>query len=125
MAKSYRQGRIGEEIRRIISEMLLSEIKDPRLSGLVSITGVDVTRDVSYATCYITILGTGNGGMPTDEEKEEVLAGFNSVKGMIKREIGHKIRLHHVPELIFKIDESIEYGRHIDELIEKLNKGDR
>ena len=121
MAKGHRQGRLGEEIRKIISRMLVTEVKDPRLSGMVSITGVDVTSDGSYATCYISILGTGEDQMPTEEEKEEVLAGFNSVKGLLKKEIGRSLRLRHVPELIFKIDSSIEYGRHIDQLIASLN----
>ncbi len=125
MAGGYRQGRVSEEIRRIINEMLLREIKDPRLSGLVSVTGVDVTRDVSYATCYVTLLGRGSDGMPDEEEKEEVLAGFRSVKGLIKRKRGGELRLRHVPELVFKIDESIEYGRHIDDLIEQLNREKR
>ena len=119
MGKGYRQGRLGEEIRRIISQMLLSGIKDPRLSGMISISAVDVTSDGSYATCYVSILGSGENGNPTDEEK--VLAGFRSVKGLIKREIGHQIKLRHIPELIFKIDKSMEYGRHIDDIISRLD----
>ena len=121
MGKGYRQGRLGEEIRRIISQMLLSGIKDPRLSGMISISAVDVTSDGSYATCYVSILGSGENGNPTDEEKEQVLAGLRSVKGLIKREIGHQIKLRHIPELIFKIDKSMEYGRHIDDIISRLD----
>ena len=121
MGKGYRQGRLGEEIRRIISQMLLSGIKDPRLSGMISISAVEVTSDGSYATCYVSILGTGEKGAATDEEKEQVLAVFKSVKGLIKREIGHQIKLRHIPELLFKIDSSMEYGRHIDEIISQLD----
>lgn len=120
MGKGYRQGRLGGEIRKIISQMLLSGIKDPRLSGMISISAVDVTSDGSYATCYVSILGTGEGGNPTEEEKQSVLAGFNSVKGLIKREIGHQIKLRHIPELIFKIDSSAEYGRKIDSILDTL-----
>lgn len=120
MGKGYRQGRLGGEIRKIISQMLLSGIKDPRLSGMISISAVDVTSDGSYATCYVSILGTGEGGNPTEEEKKSVLAGFNSVKGLIKREIGHQIKLRHIPELIFKIDSSAEYGRKIDSILDTL-----
>ena len=57
MTKGYRQGRIGEEIRRIISEMLLSDLKDPRLDSMISITDVEVTKDNSYATVYFSPLG--------------------------------------------------------------------
>ena len=57
MGKGYRQGRLGEEIRRIISEMLIHGVKDPRLSGMISLTGVEVTSDGSYATCFVSFWG--------------------------------------------------------------------
>ncbi len=120
MGRGFRQGRLGEEIRRIISEMLLREIKDPRLSGLVSISAVEVTSDGSYATCYVLVLGSDPAQEATDEEKEQVIKAFNSAKGLIKREIGHQIKLRHVPDLIFKIDTSMEYSRHISKIIDSL-----
>jgi len=120
MGRGFRQGRLGEEIRRIISEMLLREIKDPRLSGLVSISAVEVTSDGSYATCYVLVLGSDPAQEATDEEKEQVIKAFNSAKGLIKREIGHQIKLRHVPDLIFKIDTSMEYSRHISNIIDSL-----
>lgn len=125
MGRGYRSGRLGEEIRRIISEMLISEIKDPRLqSAMVSISGVDVTSDGSYATCYVTVLTAGSAGAElTDEQKaiqDDVLAGMNSAKGLFKKEIGKKVKLRHIPELIFKIDNSMEYGRHISKVIKEL-----
>ena len=118
MGKGYRQGRLGEEIRRVISELLLREIKDPRLSGLVSITAVEVTSDGSYATAYVSILGNEDGKI--EEEQANVLAAFKSAKGLIKKEIGRQIKIRHVPELIFKPDNSMEYGRHITEIIDSL-----
>lgn len=120
MGRGFRQGRLGEEIRRIISEMLLREIKDPRLSGLVSVSAVEVTSDGSYATCYVLVLGSDPAQEATDEEKEQVIKAFNSAKGLIKREIGHQIKLRHVPDLIFKIDTSMEYSRHISKIIDSL-----
>ena len=117
MAKGYRPDRIGEEIRRIISELLLHGLKDPRLHSLISITAVDVTSDYSYATVYFTVLGAQS----TDTEAmEDVLAGFESSKGFIRSKIGAALRLKHTPELIFKVDKSLEYGRHIDEIIDTL-----
>ena len=120
MGKGYRQGRLGEEIRRIISEMLIHGVKDPRLSGMISLTGVEVTSDGSYATCFVSILGLNQNQEERQKEAEDVLAGLNSAKGLFKRQIGHQIKLRHVPELIFKIDESLEYGRHISEIIGTL-----
>ncbi len=120
MGKGYRQGRLGGEIRKIISEMLVHGIKDPRLSSMISVSNVDVTRDGSYARCYITILGLSKDPETKAREEEDVLAGLYSAKGLIKREIGHQIKLHHIPELIFEIDNSMEYGRHISEIIDSL-----
>ncbi len=122
MGKGFRQGRLGEEIRRIISQMLLREIKDPRLqTAMVSLSAVEVTSDGSYATCYVTVLPVGKVDEETKKETEEaVLAGLRSAKGLMKKEIGRQIKLRHIPELIFKLDTSMEYGRHISEVIEKL-----
>lgn len=120
MGKGYRQGRLGEEIRKIISELLLREIKDPRLSGMVSISSVEVTSDGSYATAYVSVLGLSSNDEASDKEKEDVLEAFKSAKGLIKREIGKQIKLRHVPELIFKMDTSMEYGRHISKIISEL-----
>lgn len=108
MKKEYRQGRLGEEIRKVISDLLLRELKDPRLSGIVSISAVEVTSDGSYATVYV------------NEAQEDVLLAFKSAKGLIRREIGNQIKIRHVPELIFKSDNSMEYGRRITEIIDSL-----
>ena len=96
MARGYRQGRLGEEIRRIISEMLIRDIKDPRLSAMISITET------------------------AEEQQKETIAALNRAKGFIRSEISHQIKMRHVPELIFKIDKSMEYGRHISNIIDQL-----
>ncbi|MBO4725710.1 MAG: 30S ribosome-binding factor RbfA [Firmicutes bacterium] len=121
MGKGYRAGRIGEEIRKIISEMLLREIKDPRLTeSMVSISAVEVSGDGSYATVFVSILGFGEGGFATDDEKTSVLEGFENAKGLIRREVGHRLQIHHVPELTFKIDNSMEYGAKMERIIDSL-----
>ena len=120
MAKNYRQDRIGEEIRRIISEMLLSDLKDPRLDSMISITDVEVTRDNSYATVYFSPLGVTGTGEELKAHQEEVLEAFNSAKGFIRSRIGHELKLRHTPELIFKVDHSMEYSRHIEDIISTL-----
>ena len=121
MGRGYRQGRLGEEIRKIVSELLMrGELKDPRLSGLVSITAVDVTNDGSYATIFVTVLGGSKDPEQSAKEKEDVLAAFRSAKGMIKKAIGKNVKLRHIPELIFKMDTSFEYGMHMSEIINGL-----
>lgn len=120
MGKGYRQGRLGGEIKKIISSLLLREIKDPRLSGLVSVSAVEVTEDGSYATVFVTALSGAASEETSEEEKDNIIAAFRSAKGLIKKEIGRQVKLRHVPELIFKIDTSLEYGRHISKLIDEL-----
>lgn len=123
MGKGHRQERLGEEIRKIISELILRELKDPRLAaGMVSITAVEVTSDGSYATAYVTVLGLDPKHEDKKKEQEDVIEALRSAKGLIRKEIGKKIKLRHVPELIFKIDTSMEYGRHIEEIIQNLDK---
>lgn len=121
MGKGHRQGRLGEEIRKIVSQMLLREIKDPGLRDkMLSISAVDVTRDNSYATVYISVLGAGKGAIADDEEKKEILDAFARAKGLIRREVAKSLTLRHVPELLFKIDSSMEYGAHMSEMIDSL-----
>ncbi|MBP3816209.1 MAG: 30S ribosome-binding factor RbfA [Firmicutes bacterium] len=129
MGKSYRIGRLGEEIRRIISNMLLTEIKDPRLQGkMISVTGVDVTSDGSYATCYVSVMGSSQDQAVHEEGTEEaalenqsVLEGLRSAAGLMRKEISRQVKVRHTPELIFKIDSSMAYGRHINKVISQLD----
>ncbi|TDP59676.1 30S ribosome-binding factor RbfA [Aminicella lysinilytica] len=122
MGKGYRQGRLGGEIQKLVSSMLLRELKDPRLSGMISISDVDVSKDNSYATCYVSVLTTSKDEEAVRKEEEQVIDGLDSAKGIIRKEIGKQMKLRHVPELTFRIDRSMEYGRHIDEVIKKLEK---
>ena len=127
MAKKHRQERLGEEIRKLISGMILRELKDPRFTGsMISITDVAVTADNSYATCYITVLplGDSENREVAERAEEDALAGLASASPMIRRAIGSKMKLYRAPELIFKIDRSMEYGRHIDMILEGLSHDD-
>lgn len=121
MAKGHRQGRLGEEIKKIVSELLLRELKDPRLSAMISVTAVEVTSDGSYATVYLSVLGLNPSEETAAEQQHDVIEGMNHAKGLIKKEIGRQVKLRHVPELIFKIDKSMEYGRHISKIINELD----
>ena len=122
MGKGYRQGRLGEEIRRIISELLISGIKDPRVAGhMISISGVSVTSDGSYATCYVSVLNFSKDEEEKKTEENDILAGLNSAKGVMKKEISRQVKIRHIPELIFKIDRSMDYGRHIEEILDTID----
>lgn len=112
-----RLNRISEEIKRVVSELIQREIKDPRINPLTSVTRVEVTNDLSYANIYISVMGK-------EEDKENTLTGLKSAKGFIRREIGNRIELRHAPEPIFHIDASIEQSLYISKLIDKVNKED-
>lgn len=118
MQKNYRSGRLGEEIRRIISDLMRKELKDPRIDTLTSVTAVEVTSDNSYATVYLSVLGD-------EEKKRETLEAFKRAGGFIRNHIGRSIKIKHVPELVFKIDTSLDYGMHISKLIDELHGDER
>ncbi|MBC2577606.1 30S ribosome-binding factor RbfA [Peptostreptococcus russellii] len=109
---SNRIKRISEEVKKVISTMLINGIKDPRITSMISVTEVEVTNDLRYAFVYISMLAG---------DKEESLAGLNSARGYIRREVGKAVKLRYVPEIIFKIDDSIEKGMYMDELIKSVN----
>ncbi|MCF6464693.1 30S ribosome-binding factor RbfA [Clostridium sp. Cult2] len=112
-----RINRISEEIRRVVSELISREIKDPRVSPMTSVTKVQVTNDLSYANIYVSVLGD-------EEVKKDTLEGLKSAKGFVRKEIGNRIDLRHAPEPIFHLDESIEHSLYISKLIEKVNRED-
>lgn len=121
MAKGYRAGRLAEEIKKIIGNMILFELKDPRLNGkMVSVADVDVSDDGSYATIYLSVLGKSISSDAEETEKDDILKAMKSASGLIRKNIGKNIKIRHVPELSFKIDSSIEYGRHMSNLIDSL-----
>ena len=118
----HRDGRLAEEIRKIVSEMLLTELKDPRFSGMISVSAVDATHDLSVATIYVMVFGDTLTEPATPERKKEVLAAFNDAKGMIRHRVAELVQLRRVPELYFKIDESMEYGQHMEQVLDSLKK---
>lgn len=107
--------RVAEQIKKDISRIISSEIKDPRVAGLTSVTEVQLSRDLRYASVYVSIFGS-------EEEKEETLQTLIRAAGFIRSEVGKLIRLRYTPEINFYLDNSIEYGAHIDSVIRSLKK---
>ncbi len=99
---------INDEILRELSA-LIRKVKDPRVSGVISITAVETTSDLRYAKVYVSAL---------DKNKEkEILQGLRSASGFLRREMGQALRLRYTPELIFTLDDSIEHGAHILDML--------
>jgi ribosome-binding factor A len=111
-----RSDKVGEEIHKIISELLIKGLKDPRI-GFLTITGVKMTPDLRQATVYFTVHGS-------DEEKRNNEAGLNSAKGYIRKEIGQALKMRFVPEIIFKYDTSLDYGQHIESILKEIGATD-
>ena len=109
--------RISEEVKRVVSDIISNELKDPRISPMTSLTHVEVTRDLRFAKIYISVLGN-------EVEKNETLEGLENAKGFIRREIGNRIKLRYVPEPTFSLDDSIEQSIYISKLIDKVNRED-
>ena len=108
-----RTDRIEEEIKKIVSKLIDNGIKDPRVNGLISVTKVDVSKDMKYCKIYVSMIGT--------KDKDEAMKGLDSAKGVVRKEIGSKIRTFNTPEVKFIYDDSMEYGQHIDNIISSLN----
>lgn len=107
--------RVEGQMKKDISQVIFSELKDPRLSCLTSVTDVELSRDLHYAQVYVSVLGTA-------EEKEEILQVLRQARGLIRCEIGKRIRLKHTPEINFFLDNSIEYGARIESLLKTLKE---
>lgn len=111
---NYRGGRINEEVRREISVIIRDEIKDPRMTAMVSVTAVKVTKDLKYAKVFVSIFGKN------EEEKNDTFAALKSASGYVRREVGQRINLRNTPQIIFELDDSISYSMRIEELIDKV-----
>ncbi len=111
---NFRVGRVSQEILREVNDILSKKVRDPRVQE-ITITEVDVTGDLQIATVYYTTLQT------LASERQATERGLEKSKGLIRRELGKRLSLYKTPELIFKRDESVDYGNHIEELLRKAN----
>ena len=108
-----RTDRIEEEIKKVVSRVISQELKDPRLTGLISVTKVNVTRDLKYCKVFVSMLGTKN--------TDDAMSALKSGSGIARKAVGNSIRMHSTPEIIFELDDSLEYGAHIQNVISNLN----
>ena len=107
-----RLGRIEEEYRKELSQIISYELKNPNVTGLISVTKVKVSNDLKYAKVYVSILNSKN--------IKETLAGLKKSSGFIRSELARKVNLRNTPEIIFELDDSIEYGTKIDAILKEI-----
>ncbi len=107
-----RIGRIDEEYRKELSQIIGYELKNPNVTGMISVTKVKVTPDLKYAKVYVSILNSKN--------IDETLDGLKKSSGFIRSELAKRINLRNTPELVFEIDDSMEYGAKIDSILKEI-----
>lgn len=111
----FRSGRINEEMKREISSIIQNDIKDPRLNAMVSVTKVDVTKDLRYAKVFVSLFGDS-------ENKENALNALKNSSRFIRHEISQRLNMRYTPEIIIELDNTIEHGMHIDKLLRKIKE---
>ena len=115
---SIKNTRINGEVRRELSNLILNEIKDPRICPMTSVVEVEVAPDLKTAKAYISVLGD-------EQAQKDTLAGLKSAEGYIRRALAKSINLRHTPEIRFVMDQSIEYGVNMSKMIDDVNRNSR
>lgn len=115
MAKNEaRLNRINEELRKELSSILAFELKNPNITGMLSVTKVKITPDFKYAKVYVSILNS--------KDVEKTMQGLKESAGFIRSRIAKEVNLRITPELVFEIDDSLEQGMRIDSILKDLKK---
>ena len=115
MAKNTnRLGRVDEELRKEISQVINYELKNPDVTGMVSVTKVKVTPDLKYAKVYVSVLNSKN--------LKQTIQGLKDSAGFIRSQVAKTVNLRITPQLVFEYDDSIVYGEKIDAILNELKK---
>ena len=117
MATPRRNDRVAEAIREEVATFLSEDVKDPRIVGLVTVTGADVTPDLRQARIYVSVLGT-------PEERETTMAGLASVATHLRSRVGRSLRLRLAPEISFRVDETVAHAARIESLLSQVKRGE-
>ena len=114
---THRSDRVAEAIREEVATFLAEDVKDPRVTGLVTVTGVDVTRDLRHAKVFVSVLGSSAARAST-------LEGLRSLAPHLRSRLGRSLRLRGAPEIEFRHDESIAHAARIETLLEQVRRGE-
>jgi ribosome-binding factor A len=109
-----RSEKVAEAIHEVISGLLVKGVKDPRV-GFVTVTGVKVTDDLHLATVYFSVIGS-------DADRQGTEAGLNSARGYLRRELSKTLTMRYVPDLLFRYDDSVEYGSRIENILKQIHE---
>lgn len=114
MKRNNRMTRVNDEITKELANIIRGELKDPRIGVMTSVLRAETTQDLKYCKIFISVLGN-------DEEKKEVMKGLKSASGYIRHLLAERINLRITPELMFRLDDSVEYGIKMSKLIEQIS----
>lgn len=114
-ADNRRPDRVSEGIREVVATFLAEDVKDPRVIGLVTVTGVDITRDLRHAKVFVSIMGS-------DAERAATMDGLASAAPHLRSLAGRELRLRLAPEITFRLDESIARAARIESLLAEVRK---
>ncbi len=107
-----RPDRVAEAIREVVATFLAEEVKDPRITGLVTVTGAEVTRDLRHARVFVTVMGS-------ETERAETFEGLTHLAAHLRSRVGRALRLRLAPEITFRPDESVAYAARIEALLQQ------
>lgn len=110
----YRSDRLAHELRNELSSIIAREVKDPRV-GFATVTNVRVSPDLRHARVFVSVFGS-------PEEQKETFAALYRAGGFIRRQLGGRLRLRHIPDLQFEQDDSMEYGAKMDHLLTEVSQ---
>ena len=114
---SVKNTRINGEVLKELSNIIRSEIKDPRINPMTSVVSIEVAPDLKTCKAYISVLGD-------EKSQQDTIAGLKSAEGYIRRELARTVNLRNTPEIKFILDQSIEYGINMSKLIDEVTKKD-
>ena len=109
---SRRVERVSDLIKQQVSNIISNDLKDPRV-GFVTVTSVDLSRDLRHAKVYISVMGS-------DEDRERTMEALNRASGFMRTSLGNRIRIRHIPELLFRYDDSYEYAARIAVVMKEI-----
>lgn len=114
---SVKNTRINGEVLKELSNIIRSEIKDPRINPMTSVVSVEVAPDLKTCKAYISVLGD-------EQSQKDTITGLKSAEGYIRRELARTVNLRNIPEIKFILDQSIEYGINMSKLIDEVTQKD-
>jgi len=115
-SENRRPDRVAEAIREEVATFLATDVKDPRVAGLVTVTGAEVTRDLRHATVFVSVMGS-------DSARAATFEGLESVAGHLRARVGRSLRLRLAPEISFRPDETAARASRIEDLLARIKNG--